>query len=952
MKSIDKALYDWQHQDAATDTESERSFSSLRKRTLDDVADGGRDAVRPALPYKLSATSGSSGSRSLRERVLTQPSGGWPHRHEDSDARSTHDADYSDSESSIDSEQTDGSWASRPDPFDPAAARLAPRRNLSHSKRKLMPIRLAPMAASPSPGPFAMPAPMASRVAGRPAEAAAGTGPKLPPKMPSSNLPLVGLENVELWNQFHSVQNEMIITKIGRCLFPTLRFYAVHLEPKRRYRFYLDIALLTPCRFRFLNGTWHQATDVDVEGSVHPAPELYLNPLASQSGEFWMANGISFVKAKISNRWVQAAVARGPRMVQDQIDYESNGVAHLGKGHFPCTSFHMYQPRLHMIAYPLPHEMGQQARTTTFLWNQTRFIAVTHYQNERVNALKKDYNPHAKGFKDADSCAVASDTRASTSAETADYGFPSQITRDQPRIPGSTLFTAGTVPVDDMPPPPPSTASAAASATAAMQAAAVAAAAAAGSMGPTTMPLNEYREDLGESPSPPLHPMRLARTSSVVSSSTTSGYNSPAISGRDADPTLSLSALALSSPRIMGQPPLASSSSADGMDGMRPMKGTMAMLPPSHLPPPHGSPYLAHVQPPPSVTHSSHLTHPASHRLPDPAIAPTASSSSSSSSSLSSASPAPSSSVSSPASTPHSAAARPNRGDTATAKQVLHHGLDLRESPDTLRPWAGDADAARACSDLDEPGAVEAQRPVDRRHMAWGRPASAPSPDRRPSWLTAERRVRPHRPGAEGAGRDDRSAPEALGTDPMALDRMSISSMAGPPSRATLPDVSHLITPSMTPETGGGGGGAKRMGDGGAAAAAVAAAAELSHTRNPLLMLSLCAEILDERTRAISTPSGSPTGSPPRMASGGEGARCVTLEADELVKAYGGAAGDDRGSEFGRSSAPPDEQTLLSMVEAYQKDIRARDRKISRLQKQIRTNGAQAPYETYPDAHA
>lgn len=36
---------------------------------------------------------------------------------------------------------------------------------------------------------------------------------------------------------------------------------------------------------------------------------------------------------------------------------------------------------------------------TTFRFAETAFVAVTHYQNERVNKLKKENNPHAKGFK-------------------------------------------------------------------------------------------------------------------------------------------------------------------------------------------------------------------------------------------------------------------------------------------------------------------------------------------------------------------------------------------------------------------------------------------------------------------------------------------------------------------------------------------------------------------------
>ncbi|RUP49908.1 T-box-domain-containing protein [Jimgerdemannia flammicorona] len=67
----------------------------------------------------------------------------------------------------------------------------------------------------------------------------------------------------------------------------------------------------------------------------------------------------------------------------------------LPDGFFVLNSFHKYQPRLHLVRH---HHNGENT-ITTFRFEETTFIAVTHYQNDRVNRLKKDNNPHAKGFK-------------------------------------------------------------------------------------------------------------------------------------------------------------------------------------------------------------------------------------------------------------------------------------------------------------------------------------------------------------------------------------------------------------------------------------------------------------------------------------------------------------------------------------------------------------------------
>ncbi|KAF9357697.1 hypothetical protein BGX26_003275 [Mortierella sp. AD094] len=68
--------------------------------------------------------------------------------------------------------------------------------------------------------------------------------------------PALLLMDEDLWGKFHSQQNEMIITKSGRCLFPCLRFKAVNLDPEALYTIRLDFEMIDPRRFRFCNGEW------------------------------------------------------------------------------------------------------------------------------------------------------------------------------------------------------------------------------------------------------------------------------------------------------------------------------------------------------------------------------------------------------------------------------------------------------------------------------------------------------------------------------------------------------------------------------------------------------------------------------------------------------------------------------------------------------------------------
>lgn len=67
---------------------------------------------------------------------------------------------------------------------------------------------------------------------------------------------------------------------------------------------------------------------------------------------------------------------------------------------------HRYQPRCHVVVAPSPPGSAPDPRTEnfkTFTFPETRFTAVTAYQNHRITQLKIASNPFAKGFRDCES---------------------------------------------------------------------------------------------------------------------------------------------------------------------------------------------------------------------------------------------------------------------------------------------------------------------------------------------------------------------------------------------------------------------------------------------------------------------------------------------------------------------------------------------------------------------
>ncbi|KAJ3154847.1 Integrator complex subunit 6 [Geranomyces michiganensis] len=215
----------------------------------------------------------------------------------------------------------------------------------------------------------------------------------------------VSLQDANLWAQFESVGNEMIMTKNGRCLFPTLRFNLSGLEPKSYYSVAVDIVQADRSRFKFVReGKW-----IPVDGSAKSTHQnefdrtestaAFVNDKGVQTGAFWEKNGAGFTKLKITNTPL------------DGFADDKHG------GLFSLQSFHQYQPRVHLIK----HRPGHR-QVNTFTFPETKFIAVTHYQNKKVNSLKKNYNPHAKGFKDTESKLIASRIRASNPVATSKTG--------------------------------------------------------------------------------------------------------------------------------------------------------------------------------------------------------------------------------------------------------------------------------------------------------------------------------------------------------------------------------------------------------------------------------------------------------------------------------------------------------------------------------------------------
>uniref|UniRef100_A0A8C7I6D2 T-box transcription factor TBX20 n=1 Tax=Oncorhynchus kisutch TaxID=8019 RepID=A0A8C7I6D2_ONCKI len=208
------------------------------------------------------------------------------------------------------------------------------------------------------------------------------TEPLIPttPSVPSEEMAKISctLETKELWDKFHDLGTEMIITKSGRRMFPTIRVSFSGVDPDAKYIVLMDIVPVDNKRYRY---AYHRSSWLVAGKADPPLPaRLYVHPDSPFTGEQLLKQMVSFEKVKLTN---------------NELDQH---------GHIILNSMHKYQPRVHIIkkkdhTASLLNLKSEEFRT--FVFTETVFTAVTAYQNQLITKLKIDSNPFAKGFRDS-----------------------------------------------------------------------------------------------------------------------------------------------------------------------------------------------------------------------------------------------------------------------------------------------------------------------------------------------------------------------------------------------------------------------------------------------------------------------------------------------------------------------------------------------------------------------
>ena len=216
-------------------------------------------------------------------------------------------------------------------------------------------------------------------------------------------------------------------------MFPTFQVKLSDMDANSDYMLMMDFMPLDDKRYRyaFYSSSWVIAGKAD----PHLPGRIHVHPDSPQRGNQWMKNVVTFDKLKLTNN-----------LMDDN-------------GHIILNSMHRYQPRFHIVylgdhltnasganvtgksakystkqaamanfadsnqlfngdnfcflsksnrgSKHQQHQNQQQQPNEyqnfrTIIFNETKFIAVTAYQNHRITQLKIASNPFAKGFRDCD----------------------------------------------------------------------------------------------------------------------------------------------------------------------------------------------------------------------------------------------------------------------------------------------------------------------------------------------------------------------------------------------------------------------------------------------------------------------------------------------------------------------------------------------------------------------
>ncbi|CAP25754.1 Protein CBG05212 [Caenorhabditis briggsae] len=168
-----------------------------------------------------------------------------------------------------------------------------------------------------------------------------------------------------LWHKLHPLQHEMIITGVGRRVYPLLEYQFSGMNPDKIYTTSVHFEYVDDKKLRFCKGKYVES----VSQEKKEAPRKVQHKSGAKLGSKWMASPVNFETS------------------ESQIERrEKRKIAQIVSGPSPCSA---------QILASFDYQRGGRIKLRIRL-PHTVFITATLYHIDEVNKIKTDSNEYAK----------------------------------------------------------------------------------------------------------------------------------------------------------------------------------------------------------------------------------------------------------------------------------------------------------------------------------------------------------------------------------------------------------------------------------------------------------------------------------------------------------------------------------------------------------------------------
>ncbi|UMM22383.1 hypothetical protein L5515_003625 [Caenorhabditis briggsae] len=170
-----------------------------------------------------------------------------------------------------------------------------------------------------------------------------------------------------LWHKLHPLQHEMIITGVGRRVYPLLEYQFSGMNPEKMYTTSVHFEYVDDKKLRFCKGKYVES----VSQEKKEAPRKVQHKSGAKLGSKWMASPVNFEDVRISNKKMR--------------EEEDSSNVHL-------HAQHRYLPVL-----TITEEGGSNYEIRL---SHTVFITATLYHIDEVCKIKTESNEYAKSNRE------------------------------------------------------------------------------------------------------------------------------------------------------------------------------------------------------------------------------------------------------------------------------------------------------------------------------------------------------------------------------------------------------------------------------------------------------------------------------------------------------------------------------------------------------------------------